>query len=101
MNSHIPHLKKHLSEQPPVCLSDEYESLLDVLYYAYAEHSTSDSAQIKECLTQLDSLTRHLPFQAQDSILTAALSLSAAQARQSFHEGVRTGAGLILELCKE
>lgn len=101
MNPHISLQIKNFTEQSAIRLPQGCESLLDILYYAYAEQLPGDSPQVKACIHQLDVLTKELPSQLQDDILTAALALSSVQDRQAYKDGIRTGICLFAELSHE
>lgn len=84
-----------------ISLPQGCESLLDILYFAYAEQLPSDSPQVKACIDQLAAITGDLPSRLQGDILTAALALSAVQDQQAYKDGIRTGVCLFAELFGE
>lgn len=76
----------------------EAESLLDVLYWNYAENNPLDNQKIKDGFATLRSQFPHLSMQKFDPIFNTVSELCWEHERVAFMDGIRMGALLVVEL---
>ena len=92
-------LEDYLHNNPPD-YRFQMESLLELLYYAFTEYNITESPEFKEKIGPLDCKLRDLveTDEAADEYMNVVYSLCAAYERQSYVEGIKAGARLMMEL---
>lgn len=96
MNPYIEKLKDHLKLFPKD--GDDFNDVLDLLcYYFTSEHSV-DTAVIRAKYSELGNVLEKLSLEDNNTLFTTTAFLCDAHSTQSFKEGVRVGAELMLEL---
>lgn len=75
-------------------------SLLELLYYAFTEYNITESPEFKAKIGPLDRKLRDLAEtdEAADEYMNVVYSLCAAYERQSYVEGIKVGARLMMEM---
>lgn len=74
------------------------ESLMDVLYWNYAENNPLDNQKIKDDFATLRSKFPHLSMQEFDPIFNTVSELCLEHERVAFLDGIRLGVLLVAEL---
>lgn len=74
------------------------ESLLDVLYWNYAENNPLDNQKIKDGFAALRSQFPHLSMQEFDPVFNTISELCLEHERVAFMDGIRLGMLLLAEL---
>ena len=92
-------LEAYLHSNPPD-YRFQVESLLELLYYAFTEYNITESPEFKAKIGPLDRKLRDLAEtdEAADEYMNVVYSLCAAYERQSYVEGIKVGARLMMEL---
>lgn len=92
-------LEDYLHNNPPD-YRFQVESLLELLYYAFTEYNITESPEFKAQIGPLDRKLRDLveTDEAADEYMNVVYSLCAAYERQSYVEGIKAGARLMMEL---
>lgn len=101
MNHCIEKLKDFLAEQTPKFAFDDGGSILDMLYYYYADSNPVDNAVIRCQFSELDKVLSKLSLEDCDRVFLLAVELCVSHARQAFSEGVQVGMRLFTELQTE
>ena len=91
-------LRKNLNDLKPR-FPNNAESILDVLYDTYNEHSCFENEQIKADFEELYQHMNGKPLQEMDGIIYAVCTLCRDHERAGFMEGVKVGMSLIRETC--
>lgn len=101
MNRYIENLKDFLAARTPKFAYEDAQSLLDMLYFYYADSNPIDSAVIRCQFRELEKVLSNLPFEDSDRVFSLAANLCGAHAKQAFTEGVQVGMRLFTELQTE
>lgn len=96
MEKYFEILKAHIAEEQPN-FSDG-ESVLTLLYEAYAESNKMDDGTIKEDFDELYRLMNGMPLREMDKIIYPVCTLCRDHERSGFVEGVKVGVHLVMEL---
>ena len=91
MNNYIAQIKEYLESEG---------SAMDILYNHHLENSVVDDEQISSAFAELDSILSKLTLKEYDRVWDAACRLCDKHERRGFLAGLRSGAGLMLELAK-
>ena len=89
-------LRKNLNDLKPR-FPNNAESILDVLYDTYNEHSGFENEQIKADFDELYQRMNGKTLEEMDGIIYAVCTLCRDHERAGFIEGVKVGMGLIRE----
>lgn len=98
MNSYIESLKSFLAAQVPNFGHEDANSILEMLYYFYADTNPVDNAAICCQFKNLDNVLSKLSLLDCEQVFTLAVDLCISHARQAFVEGVHIGMRLFVEL---
>ena len=92
-------LEDYLHSNPPD-YRFQVDSLLELLYYAFTEYNITESPEFKAKIGPLDRKLRELAEtdEAADEYMNVVYSLCAAYERQSYVEGIKVGARLMMEM---
>ena len=92
-------LEAYLHNNPPD-YRFQVESLLELLYYAFTEYNITESPEFKAKIGPLDRKLRDLAEtdEAADEYMNVVYSLCTAYERQSYVEGIKVGARLMMEM---
>ena len=90
-------LRKNLNDLKPR-FPNNAESILDVLYDTYNEHSCFENEQIKADFEELYQRMNGKPLQEMDEIIYAVCTLCRDHEKAGFMEGVKAGIHLAQEL---
>lgn len=79
------------------------DSFLELLYYAFTEYNTVESAEFKEEIEPLKENLRGLADtdEESDEYMDIVFSLCTAYERQGYMEGIKVGARLMMELMED
>ncbi len=95
-------LKLYLREHPVNC-GDQIGFLLELLYQSYTEFNSVESPEFKAIVNPLDMQLRSLAEtdEEADTYMNIVFELCSAYERQSYIEGIKAGARLMIELWEE
>ena len=96
MKNYFEKLKTHIAENPPDF--GDGDSVLTLLYEAYAESNRMDDGTIKEDFNELYQQMNGMELREMDKIIYPVCSLCRDYQRSGFVEGVRIGIRLAAEL---
>lgn len=96
MQQYIQALVDHYKQDPPN--HGDAKSVLDLLYWHYAEFNPIDNQKIRDNFTNLRKQYSHLSMQEFDPIFTTVSDLCVEHERRAFLEGLRLGVVLRQEL---
>ena len=99
MNDYFERLRTHIAENLPDF--GDGESVLTLLYEAYAESNRMDDGTIKEDFNELYRLMNGMELQEMDKIIYPVCTLCRDHQRSGFVEGVKMGIRLKTELAEE
>ena len=97
MNEFMKTLKKNLSNLKPH-YPNNAQSILEVLYDTYNEHSCFENEQIKADFDELYQCMNVKLMLEMDEIIYAACTLCRDHEKTGFMEGVKVGMSLVREL---
>ena len=89
-------LKSHLETHPPSF--GDGDSVLSMLYEAFAESNPMDDGRLKQDFNDLYELMNGMPLREMDKIIYPVCTLCRDHQRSGFVEGVRVGVKLKQEL---
>ena len=89
-------LKTHIDSHPPDF--GDGDSVLTMLYEAFAESNPMDGEQLKQDFHELYELMNGMPLREMDKIIYPVCTLCRDHQRSGFVEGVRVGVKLKQEL---
>ena len=89
-------LKSHIDSHPPNF--GDGDSVLTMLYEAFAEANPMDDGQLKQDFHELYELMNGMPLREMDKIIYPVCTLCRDHQRSGFVEGVRVGVSLKQEL---
>ncbi len=96
MQRYLQVLLDYYKQNPPN--HGDAESVLDLLYWHYAEFNPIDNQKIRDSFASLRKQYSHLSMQEFDPIFTTVSDLCAEHERLAFLEGLRLGVVLMQEL---
>lgn len=99
MKEYLKFLEEYYKQNPPNY--GDMESVLEVLYWYYAENNPIDNQKIRDSFAKLRSQFPNLSIQGFDPIFTTVSDLCVEHERLAFHEGLRVGVELMMELATE
>ena len=99
MKNYIEKLRAYIAENPPDF--GDGESVLTMLYEAYAETNKMDDGTIKEDFNELYRLMNGMELREMDKIIYPVCTLCRDHQRSGFVEGVKVGMRLREELAEE
>ncbi len=91
-------LKNYISKHPSHFKNNEFDTVLDTLYYNCAEHNQTDNDIIRNSFNSLYQCMEHLNLRKKDSIIDIVCTLCNEHARIFFAVGVKVGIHLLQEL---
>ena len=98
MKNYIEKLRAYIAENPPDF--GDGESVLTMLYEAYAETNKMDDGTIKEDFNELYRLMNGMELREMDKIIYPVCTLCRDHQRSGFVEGVKVGVRLRDELAE-
>ena len=101
MHPHTPIVKQLLSKSEPNLSYADAQSLLEELYFTYAERNPIDNNALRKLYTDLKSYFRPLSFMEEDAVFGLLDKLYLLHERTAFLEGTKFGARLAIELLEE
>ena len=96
MNDYFERLRTHIAENPPDF--GDGESVLTLLYEAYADCNKMDDGTIKEDFNELYRQMNGMDLREMDKIIYPVCTLCRDHQRSGFVEGVKVGVTLADEL---
>ena len=99
MNNYFERLRTHIAENPPDF--GDGESVLTLLYEAYAESNRMDDGTIKEDFNELYRVMNGMELREMDRIIYPVCTLCRDHQRSGFVEGIKVGIRLRGELIEE
>ena len=99
MKTYFENLRKYIAENPPDF--GDGDSVLTLLYEAYAESNSMDDGTIKEDFNELYRQMNGMELREMDKIIYPVCTLCRDHQKSGFIEGVRIGFLLCSELTKE
>ncbi len=99
MQQYVQVLADYYKQTPPN--HGDAESILDLLYWHYAEFNPIDNQKIRDSFATLRKQYPHLSLQEFDSIYSTVSDLCIEIERLAFLEGLRLGVTLMWELTKD
>ena len=96
MKTYFKKLRAYIAENPPDF--GDGESVLTLLYEAYAESNKMDDGTIKEDFNELYRLMNGMELREMDKIIYPVCTLCRDHERAGFIEGLRIGMQLFQEL---
>ena len=98
MKNYFEKMKTYIAENPPDF--GDGESVLTLLYEAYADSNKMDDGTIKEDFNELYRLMNGMELWEMDKIIYPVCTLCRDHQRSGFVEGIRVGMRLEVELNK-
>ena len=99
MKNYFEKLRTHIAENPPDF--GDVDSVLTLLYEAYAESNKMDDGTIKEDFNELYRLMNGMELREMDKIIYPVCTLCRDHQRSGFIEGVKVGIRLQTELTEK
>ncbi len=99
MKEYLKFLEEYYKQNPPN--HGDMESVLEVLYWYYAENNPIDNQKIRDSFAKLRSQFPNLSLQEFDPIFDTVSELCVEDQRIAFQEGLRLGVTLMMELAEE
>ena len=99
MNDYFERLRTHIAENPPDF--GDGESVLTLLYEAYADCNKMDDGTIKEDFNELYRQMNGMQLRDMDKIIYPVCTLCRDHQRSGFVNGIRVGIRLREELAEE
>ena len=99
MNNYFERLRTHTAENPPDF--GDGDSVLTLLYEAYAESNRMDDGTIKEDFNELYRQMNGMQLRDMDKIIYPVCTLCRDHQRSGFVEGIKVGIRLREELAEE
>lgn len=96
MKEYLKFLVEHYKQNPPN--HGDMESVLEVLYWYYAENNPIDNQKIRDSFAKLRSQFPNLSLQEFNPIFETVSELCVEDQRLAFYEGLRLGVTLMIEL---
>lgn len=98
MNDIARQLKDYLETHLFDAGSGENATVLDLLYWAYAESHESDPEEIRDGFRELEAFLCALPLADNNAVFKLCCRLCSAYERKAFIDGLQYGAHLVSEL---
>ena len=98
MKNYIDQLKTYIADHPPIISQNNFDSILDALYWCYAESNQLENEKIEEYFEVLYHRLTHLCIQDIDQIMDVVYALCIENQCLSFCAGIRVGICLSQEL---
>ena len=99
MKEYLKILEEYYKQNPPN--HGDMESVLEVLYWYYAENNPIDNQKIRDSSAKLRSQFSNLSLQEFDPIFDTVSELCTEHQRLAIYEGLRLGVTLMIELAEE
>lgn len=99
MKTYFKKLNSYIAENPPEF--GDGESVLTLLYEAYAESNKMNDGTIKEDFNELYRLMNGMDLREMDKIIYPVCTLCRDHQRSGFVEGIKVGIRLRTELAEE
>lgn len=99
LKTYFEKLRTYIAENPPDF--NDGESVLTLLYEAYAESNKMDDGTIKEDFNELYRLMNGMELREMDQIIYPVCTLCRDHQRSGFVEGIKVGIRLREELSEE
>ena len=99
MKDYIEKLRAYIAENPPDFGNGD--SVLTLLYEAYAESNRMDDGSIKEDFNELYYLMNGMELREMDRIIYPVCTLCRDHQRSGFVEGIKIGIHLQMELAEK
>ena len=99
MNEYFERLRTHIADNPPDF--GDGESVLTLLYEAYADSNKMDDGTIKEDFNKLYRQMNGMELREMDKIIYPVCALCRDHQRSGFIEGIKVGIRLREELAEE
>lgn len=98
----VENIKAYLQSHP-ANYYDDIDTLLELIYQAYTEFDSAETPEFKAIIDLLDKILRSLvdTDEEADEYMNVVFELCAAYERQSYIEGMKTGARLMMELAED
>lgn len=96
MQNYIKALQDYCKQNP--LNTDNAKSILELLYWHYAEYNPVDSKEIRDGFARIRQQYSHLSLEEFDPIFTTVSDLCVEHERRAFLEGLRLGVTLMTEL---
>lgn len=95
----VENIKAYLQSRP-ANYCGQMETLLELIYQAYTEFNSAETPEFKAIIDPLDKILRSLvdTDEEADEYMNVVFELCTAYERQSYIEGMKTGARLMMEL---
>lgn len=90
-------LKQYLAEHPIDFGTSDAETILDLLYGAYAEAHESDPPETKALFAQFGEHLEMLPLETNNAMFFIIVKLCTEHERRGFMEGIRWGMQIAAE----
>ena len=100
MNKYISKFEQDLAAYQAKCGMEEFNSILDFLWYCYSASSPIDDGAIREHEGKLESVFQELSVVSADALFDLISNLCTAYQRAAYLEGLLTGYQLTVELNK-
>ena len=91
-------LSAYIAEHPPVLHSEDADTILDVLFWAYSETSCADGQAVLQYNENLNRLLNGLPTERVNTIIDTVNDLCWEYDRQGFIYGFKLGMRLEQEI---
>ena len=98
MKEYLQKLSAYIAEHPPVLHSEDAESILDGLFWAYSEAAGADSKAVLQYSENLNCLLNCLPTERVNTIIDTVNDLCWEHDRQGFINGFKFGMRLEQEI---
>jgi len=99
LNDYFERLRTHIAENPPDF--GDGESILTLLYEAYADSNKMDDGTIKEDFNELYRQMNGMQLREMDKIIYPVCTLCRDHQRSGFVDGIKVGIHLQTELAEE
>lgn len=94
-------LEQYLEDHVPDYGDADIHSVIDGIYWHYAENNPINNDAIKQCFLCLREILQNLSFEDYDCIITTVCKLCTEHEQVSFVAGFQTGARLMMELFED
>lgn len=100
VKEYLQKLSTYITEHPPDLHSEDADSILDALFWAYNETACADSQAIHQYNENLNRLLQCLPEDQMDSIIDNVNDLCWEHDRRGFINGFKIGMHLEQEIAR-
>ena len=98
MEEYLQNLSAYVAEHPPDIHSDDVQTILDALFWAYCESAGADNDNVQQGYDTLQQQLQLLPTQDVNAIINTVNDLCWEHDRQGFINGFKMGMRLEQEL---